>query len=675
MPLKINLKGQMLLELLLAIGLSTLLIPILMLSLMSSRDGRAREKQQSGAVAVLKETEEAVRAVQKSGWNAIPAGSNNVYHPVVTVNSGPPVTKIWTLSNGSELVNGFTREVYIRNVFRLADGKIDPAGTLDPSTKKADIIISWSLPFYHELKSTLYLTRYENKFDSETTWTKFNSGIATTSAVASTSGSIIPDDGQVQLNTTSGRGGGNWCDPGAYVVATYNLTNQGIPKSISATTSATQDYAFTTTGGNASGHAIDGLLISHPTPTANPQVTNPTTNNEGKAYGIFVNNTGSNVYTYVNENHFTVRILDGNTLNAVGQYDNGGTGSSIYINGTTGYTTVSKTLYVFDAGPPFKGVNTSQNQLGSKTITNTMNKVMVRGTHAYVTTSDTTAQLQIFDVSNPGVGIPNPTKINLDNGQAGVDSYIDESEKYAYIVTNYIAGKSDYFIYDLQSSQIVAQGTTMNTITPTGIAVIPGDPVFVIIIGSGASGNLYQVYRFYKPNTINYCNISILSLPNVNTVYGVSAVVQNNGNAYSYIITDNSSLEFQVIAGGTKGEYINSGTYVSRPFDMLADVAFNRFTATASQPASTTLKMQVATATPQGSQTCITTPYTFVGPNGTTGDYYNFNNGNISGLFPRSNISPSYTNPGQCFKYRLELNSSDSLKTPALYDMKVNYSP
>jgi len=664
-----NPQGQLLIELLMTIGLSALLLPILFLSLISSRDDRVREQKQTEAVNILKETEESVRNIKNTGWSNLP--SSGTYHPEISGTT-------WTLATGSAILGDFTQSVVISDVYRDASNNIVdyPSGTLDTSTKKIDSTVSWTTPLPQSISSTLYLTRLENTSSIDTTQTQFSLGSSSYASVASQSGTTVLDDGQVQLTSVSGRGGGNWCDPGAFVVGTYDLSNQGIPVSISATSSASFDVAFTTTGGNASGHPVDGISISHDDP---PIVTNPSIYNSGKGYGVYVSDDAQ--YVYVNDDHYGVMILNASDLTQVGEFQisNGCKSNdvcqSIDVVGNVGYTTFNHRLYIFDAGPPFNGLNTSQNQLGYKSISGSddMLKVQVRGNNAYVATTNTSTQFMIFDVSDPA-NIPNPTTINLGNGQPGVDLYVDENEEYAYILTEYSSGQDNYFIYNLTTSQIVAQGETLNNITPTAIAVIEGDPVFVIITGSGYSGNLYQVYRFYKPNTVNYCNISILNLPGVTSINAVSTVTQDNGNAYSYILTNNTSAEFQIIAGGTLGEYFETGTFESRYFDTITDVAFNSFTATASQPATTTLKLQVASATPQSGQDCSNTSYTFVGPNGTPSDYFYVNGDIISGIIPRNDISPYFTNPGRCFKYRLEFDTLDVFETPIFYDLFVNYS-
>ena len=79
MKMKLSQKGQMILELLLAIGLSAIFLPALAVGLVASRDGKAQQVQRMQAVTLLKETEKVVKAVKDNGWNGI--ATNGTYHP------------------------------------------------------------------------------------------------------------------------------------------------------------------------------------------------------------------------------------------------------------------------------------------------------------------------------------------------------------------------------------------------------------------------------------------------------------------------------------------------------------------------------------------------------------------------------------------------------------------
>src|SRR3990167_3628807 len=57
--------GQSLVEILIAIGLTGILLPALLTGLVSSREGKAQEGQRLQATALLRESEEAIRSVRE----------------------------------------------------------------------------------------------------------------------------------------------------------------------------------------------------------------------------------------------------------------------------------------------------------------------------------------------------------------------------------------------------------------------------------------------------------------------------------------------------------------------------------------------------------------------------------------------------------------------------------
>lgn len=643
--------GQSLIELVVAIGISALLIPALFTGLLASRDGKAQLAQRSQATTLLKEANEAIRNIREKGWTTFAV--NGTYHPQISGSS-------WTLANNSEVINGFTRSLVISDVFRDANGTIvSSGGTVDPSTKKVVTTVSWTLPYPSSMQSTTYLTRYLNNLTYiQTTQTDFNAGVNSGTTVAATVGTGIPDDGQVQL---AAGGGGNWCNPGTSVVATYDLPGQGVAEEISATTSATQDIAYITNGGNSSGDAVDGLTISHTSP---PVIANPSSNNEAKAYGIFVDSTGS--YVYFNENNpsnHTVRIVNASNLSDVGYFDVfHATGTSIFALSNTGYTTVGSTLYSFDVSSK----TGSRPQLGSVSLAGTGNRVVVIGTKAYVATSSTTSQLQIIDVSNP-TDMEIIKSINIGNGQGGVDVYVNNTQTYAYVATSYASGNNDFFIIDLNNTSNI-YGYSTNGMNPKGITVVPGNKA--ILVGSG--GTVYQVFDITTPNAAFYCGG--MNPSGVTTINAVAPVIQSSGNAFSYIITDNASAEFQMIAGGPGGQFATSGTFTSSIFDMGYSSAVNRFVATVSQPTNTTISLQVAVAAIGSDGTCNTSTYSYIGPDGTSNTYFTPSGTTIQAQVPLI-TSDSYQNPGRCLRYKAYFSTTDISSSPTLYDITFNYSP
>lgn len=213
-------KGQMLVEIILVMGLFALLIPALSDGFLSTRDGKAQQSQRINAVAFLQEAKEAVRVIRESGWANV--STNGTYHPTVSGST-------WTLTAGTETNAGLTRSIVISSVERNAAGAIVAmGGTVDPSTKKVDITVSWTQPRSSSITATLYLTRYlDNGAFIQTTQAEFDTGTKTNTATTNVSG------GEVQMSNNNKA---KWCSP-EFSTSTIDLPD-GPPVAVSATASA-----------------------------------------------------------------------------------------------------------------------------------------------------------------------------------------------------------------------------------------------------------------------------------------------------------------------------------------------------------------------------------------------------------------------------------------------------
>ena len=213
-------KGQALVELLLAIGLAAIILPAILTGLVATRSGRVQQNQRLEAITILKETQEAVRNVREAGWNTFAV--NGTYHPLISGSS-------WSLASGSAVTNGYTQQIVLSDVYRDSSGKIATSGgTLDASTKKVEITISWTQPYASAIQSTGYVTRYlDNITWVQTTQAEFNASTLTQAQVTNTSG------GEVTLgfNTKA-----KWCSP-AFSSSTIDLPD-GPPVAVDATASA-----------------------------------------------------------------------------------------------------------------------------------------------------------------------------------------------------------------------------------------------------------------------------------------------------------------------------------------------------------------------------------------------------------------------------------------------------
>ena len=649
--------GQSLIELLVAIGLSMLLLPTLIIGFAAARNGRPQQDQRLQAVFLLKEEEESVRSVRENGWTNLNDGT---FNPVLANGK-------WSLASGYGILNGFTRQVVISDVYRDNNGAIvTSGGTNDLSTKKAVMSVSWSNPIPSSVNSTMYFTRYADNGYTESTYAQFNSGTKTNVSVTNTNG------GEVTLG--SGAGSGNdWCDPGKSVVASINLPGQGITEDLSATTSASLDYAYTTTGGNKSGDSMDSVSITHANP---PVVSNIAAYNNYKTYGLFVDNLNQYVYLTSDHPNLTVDIVETVTqpFTETGTFNasQGGAGSSVAVSFNSllghdvGYVTAGNVFYTFDlaskTGP--------RPQLGFASLAGTGKKIVVVGNFAYVAVDSDVEQLDIYDISNPN----KPTivsHIDVNNGEPATDVFVNSTGTRAYLVTKQSSNNTnDFFIIDTTNKVSTLPSPigafNSNAMSPTGVISVTGNRAIVV----GYGGQQYQVLNIANEAAVSYCGG--LTLSNGIGINAIASIYRMDQTAFSYILTSDPSNELQIIQGGNGVPFSPSGMFESQTFEASSDAMFNTFTTSAIVPSQTSLTFQVAIKNEVSNSCDITFSNTdFVGPDGTSNTFFP----STGGILPQNATGNGYVNPGQCLRYRAYLSTSDITEAPEFYSISFNYSP
>lgn len=607
----INRPGQSLVELLVALGLAAILIPAFMAGIMATREGRGQQEQRLAATASLRESVEAVRAVRNKGWTSFAV--NGTYHPAVEAGG-------WKLEAGSETAGDLTRSVVISDYLRN--------GQVDPSTKNVVVTVSWSIPLANSVSSTLVLTRYlDNLVYTETTETQLNLGVKSGTNVTNTVG------GEVVL----GAGGyGDWCNPNLSIAA-LDLPKSGVANALSAI----EGRAFAGTGNNASGVSFANVTISN----ANPPVAAIAGTFDGfKTNGVFGETNYAYLATDNNSKEIEIVNLTTNPYSEAGYFNAPGNdeGDSVFVAGNVGYMTDENKLYTFE----LSSKTGSRGQLGSVNLAGDGKKVIVSGTYAYVATSSTSTQLQIVDVSNPR-SMTVVGQAGLAGGTGATDVFVNSTATRAYVT----AGK--LYIVDISAKTGVRPtlgSYSTNGMSPKGVMGVSGNKIIVV----GTGGEEYQVVNVAVESSPSRCGGL-----NIDTgINGVAAVMEQDGDAYSYIITGDAGAEFRMIAGGPGGRYASSGTFESAALDPGYSTSYNRVSFTGTTPNLTTLTAQTAV-----SGDCLN--YTFVGPDGTSSTFYSGAGGSI----------PLGYNIGRCFKYKLYLSTVDANATPVFYDLTVNYSP
>ncbi|HWY79801.1 MAG TPA: hypothetical protein VNW29_05595 [Candidatus Sulfotelmatobacter sp.] len=654
-------KGQLLVELILAIGISAIILPALLTGLYASRQSRPQQQQRVQAVALMQQVVTAVENIKNSNWSLFAV--DGTYHAAISNNK-------WIFVTNAQTVNGFTQQVIVSDIYRSTTGAIvTSGGTLDPSTKQVTITISWSQPTYSSLTTTLYLSRTTDLTYTQTTVSDFSAGILTGTAVTNISG------GEVEL----GAGNANWCRPQNYVINQVSL-----PKLSNALYGVPGD-AYLGSGDGASGSAMFiNVGITTPAPPASPSASVAGTFNGGYVTNAIYSD-GTYVYLATTNPTSQVIILDTShtPYTQVGTITipGGNPANGVAAAGNVLYVTSSNMLYSFDitnkTGSHTVILGSQQMYAGFWQTNPTARQVTIANNKAYVGTGNTFLGLQVFSIGNGGQAFSFVGASNLTYNQQSQGLTVNSSGTRAYVAFNNGTGWANggFFIIDVGSSppwwwpfySTVGQYSASPT-NPTGMTVVPGNNR-AIIVGTGGTQQ-YQVVDISNEANPTLCGY--LNIPS--GVYGVSSVLDQYNNAYSYIITGETGSQFKIIQGGNGGNFSSSGTFESSTFNPGYSAAFNRFQATIAQPSQTSIQMQVAVANAINGS-CSNAAFTYVGPNGNTTAYFTPNGTSISGQIPFGNYNPNYQNPAQCFRYKVWFTTTDMSQTPVLYDMTVNYSP
>lgn len=163
--------GQSLLELLLAVGVSALLIGGAAMAIALALNVGAQSKPVQGAVFVAQGLADKVAVLAEEDWIGNMDGL-----------SAPPATYYVTESGGAFSVTlgsdtaflddiTYTRYFTAEPVYRDGNGIIAPTGTLDPSTKKITALAAWSQGAnITQFTVVKYVTRSRNISTGQTDW-------------------------------------------------------------------------------------------------------------------------------------------------------------------------------------------------------------------------------------------------------------------------------------------------------------------------------------------------------------------------------------------------------------------------------------------------------------------------------------------------------------------------
>jgi hypothetical protein len=217
---------------------------------------------------------------------------------------------------------------------------------------------------------------------------------------------------------------------------------------------------------------------------------------------------------------------------------------------------------------------------------------------------------------------------------------------------------------------------------------LAGTPAGVDDGGALASNGGNYIYALKGSNTVTFWRYDISAgswtamadTPATPCVYGGGALVfdknadfyalrgNNEDDFWKYSVTGDSWATMQDAPAGVGyggalafqegGAYYSSGHLVSSTYDTGGASVFGNLTWTATIPAGTSIKFQVATNNDSST-------WLFKGPDGATDTYYS------------SSGTPVWSGhyADRYIKYKVFFDTTDTSKTPVLHDVSINYSP
>lgn len=639
-----NVKGFSLAEILVALGVfSMIVVSIGTLVIETSRFSENRWFKVM-ATAQIQEIINGVNINKQDFWaNIVNHSDGNDKHLVY---SG----ETYSIVNGAATKNGITLNFNLTNAFRDASGNIvESGGTSDLGTRLLTITASWTdtLGIVNSTTSRTYISNWNTYNWTKTASADFNIGTHDATIVEGTSG------GEVALENVLYS---DWCTP-ELTQASYNLPGSSEPTLINSLPGTAYLGSANTSA------SLRGVDVNHSTTPATVTV-------EGSFNGYVTKSIfGDGTYAYLATTNDSKEIVivdtTTNPYKEVGYFNASGStdAESVYVVGNVGYMLQGRNLRTFD----LSSKNGSRPQLDSLTVANGIwgffvgvaSEIEVRNNYAFISLYNDWYELKVVNVSNPN----NLSEVgNADvNFQQSSDLFVNENGTRVYIGTTSASSSDEFFIIDTsvkKSGMPVIASYDTNGMSVRGVTVIDDK---AIIVGTG--GEEYQVVDIPANNNLTRCGgLNIDSGLN-----GVTTIVTPGMERYSYIIGSDVNNEFRVIKGGiTQGHpgglgYADEGTYTSEVFDTSsAQTKYYYLRWTEQLPSNTDLRIQIRSG---DSSNLTSVPW--VGPNGASGTYF---------TTPDGETIPATIQNKRYIQFRA-IFSSDTISTPVLEDITLNYQP
>mgnify|MGYP000860161134 CR=1 FL=1 len=652
MSSKRNKKAFSLVEIILAITMFSLTIIVVGSLILEGVRSTKNQTLKNSSIYAIKEIYNAVTVVKNDLWSAIVNNTNDGPKHLVFANN------IYTIEDGTAELDGVTLSFTISIANRDSSGNIVlTGGTPDPHTRVINILASWIDVTQKEntVTSTIYVNDWNTLEWYEDTVADFNDGTNNQTTIQSTLG------GEIQLQRIFFP---DWCKP-TLAINEYDIPGNATAKTIFSEFTDT-GISYLGTGGSSDGVAFTKVIIDG--------VEDPIITVEGEFNGYLTNNifvSGDYAYLGTTQDSKEVVILDLTTTPyaEVGYYNTPRTedANGVWVVGDVGYVAAGRYVYSFNLTQK----TGSRSIIGSLQVSQYQNlfqvskvsQIIVRGNYLFASLDQDWYEMSIVNVANPAsMTIASHTNVN---NQQSFDIFVSPDGNRTYFGTGSSSSEQEFFIINTSTKTgnnrpIIGQYDT-NGMSVRGISIIERDKR-AILVGYGAEE--YQAVDLTTETSPSRCGGMQLD----NGINDVDSVIDTQGNAFSYLLTNDSAADFRVLRGGPGGAgdetgygYLATGEYTSGVYDTGSNTSsFYYQQWQGNVPPDTFLRLQY-----RAGNSADLSAIAWVGPDDTNGSY--FDTQNVTN-FPASFVGKRY------IQYRAYF-SSDTLNTstPRLDLVRVNY--
>lgn len=531
---------------------------------------------------------------------------------------------VWSFIPAPEDIDGYySRTVSVDDVYRGDNGDIAATGVLDPNIKKITSSVTWDhlgvLP--KNVKLNTYLSNWPGHDFLQTDCAEFDSGTYDGTTVEFTA---APPENNCALKLDLVEEAGSF-----YSYA--NIGEHGRDVLVDG------NYAYV-----ASHKQNQGLAVVNITDRLHPFVAKYV---DVGSDAMSIAKIGNYVFVAVNNESrglAVVNVTNPASATLVTQTNIGGSGVTITASGNTLFMGIHSGWFnkfiTIDATTP-----TNPSILWWGVILYQLYDVSVVNDYAYWATDDDWQSLQIYDVTR----LAHPRLISSIAAGEEINA-VEVRGPYAFLGTeNHLDPFLVVDISDPAHPYIAAHN--LNIDEEVQDIVLQGD----------------YAYAALNDNNKNLAAINISTPTSPYLAYTSDVGGKGTGIAadenYIYETLDVGNKGLAII-GTAVHEVLNSGTYISAPYDTGSDDTRYNFIAWQTTPVpGSTVKFQIKTATTQAGLASAT----FVGSDGTASTYY------------ETSMTPIVTAPSaglRFLQFKIFIDS-DGTSSPSVESVTINYTP